>query len=79
MEANPTRSIYAFCINSQFPGYFNLCFKTSQASKIQVWPVKVVPSAFELQKNAYPDMKALKNGFKTLLVNQQQNGSRRRY
>jgi transcription elongation factor SPT6 len=31
------------------------------------WPLKVVPNAFELQKNIYPDMVALKNGFKMLM------------
>lgn len=31
------------------------------------WGIKVVPNAFELHKNAYPDMVALKNGFKLLI------------
>ena len=72
MEANPKRSKYAFCINSQYPGYFNLCFKQTPNSKVISWPVKVIPGAFELQKNPYPDMRALTNGFKTLIMNQAQ-------
>ncbi|KAI9840617.1 MAG: Transcription elongation factor spt6, partial [Thelocarpon superellum] len=70
-EANPKRSVYAFCINPKFPGYFFLCFKAGQHARLGSWPVKVVPQAFELQKNAYPDMRALCNGFKLLFSNQQ--------
>jgi len=65
-EANPKRSMYAFCINSKFPGYFNLVFKAGREAPLCTWNVKVVPNAFELQRNPYPDMRALKNGFKTL-------------
>ena len=36
-EANPRRSAYAFCIDSQHPGYFNLCFKTSPAAPVKSW------------------------------------------
>lgn len=31
------------------------------------WGLKVVPNAFELQKHVYPDMVAMKNGFKMLI------------
>lgn len=31
------------------------------------WGLKVTPLAFELQKHSYPDMVALKNGFKILI------------
>ncbi|KAF2726305.1 transcription elongation factor spt6 [Polychaeton citri CBS 116435] len=72
-EANPRRSMYAFCLNSQYPGYFFLCFKAGQNAPHANWPVKVIPNAFELRKNPYPDMRALKNGFKTL-INPQVNG-----
>lgn len=58
--------MYAFNINAKYPGYFNLCFKAGQNAPTAVWPVKVIPNAFELQKHAYPDMRALKNGFKLL-------------
>ncbi|KAL1638478.1 Transcription elongation factor spt6 [Neofusicoccum ribis] len=74
-EANPKRSMYAFCINPKFPGYFHLCFKAGQQAPLASWPVKVIPNAFELQKNHYPDMRALKNGFKLLFAN---NAARKR-
>lgn len=72
-EANPKRSMYAFCINPKYPGYFYLCFKAGQGAPLASWPVKVIPNAFELQRNHYPDMRALKNGFKLLFAN---NGGR---
>ncbi|KAH0132210.1 transcription elongation factor spt6, partial [Aureobasidium melanogenum] len=65
-EANPIRSMYAFCINPKYPGYFDLCFKAGASAKVAAWPVKVIPNAFELQRHPYPDMRALKNGFKLL-------------
>jgi len=63
-EANPKRSVYAFCIDPKHPGYFYLCFKAGQNARLNSWPVKVIPNAFELMKNPYPDMRALCNGFK---------------
>jgi len=68
-EANPKRSMYAFCINPKYPGYFFLCFKAGQNAPLSNWPVKIIPNAFELQRNHYPDMRALKNGFKLLFAN----------
>jgi transcription elongation factor SPT6 len=68
-EANPKRCMYAFCINPKFPGYFILCYKAGQAAPLGAWAVKVIPNAFELQHHQYPDMKALKNGFKLLFGN----------
>ncbi|KAK3112081.1 Transcription elongation factor spt6 [Teratosphaeriaceae sp. CCFEE 6253] len=68
-EANPRRSMYAFCLNPKFPGYFNLCFKPGQSAPTSVWPVKVIPNAFEMKGNKYPDMRALKNGFKVVFQN----------
>jgi len=65
--------MYAFCINTKFPGYFDLCFKAGQDAPLCSWPVKVIPNAFELVKNPYPDMRSLKNGFKTV-IQQQQSG-----
>lgn len=35
------------------------------------WPVKVIPQGFELQKNPYPSMRDLTNGFKLLYQNMQ--------
>lgn len=75
-EANPKRSVYNFCIDPKHPGYFLLVFKAGQHAKLQSWPVKVVPGAFELQKAMYPDMKTLCNGFKLLFANMQ-SGKRR--
>lgn len=68
-KANPKRSAYAFCINTKYPGYFNLCFKAGQNASLQCWPVKVIPQGYELQRNPYPDMQALCNGFKLLFTN----------
>jgi len=76
-EANPKRSMYAFCVNTSYPGYFNLCFKAGQNAPCAAWPVKVIPSGFELQGNKYPDMRALKNGFKLLFANHGAQGARR--
>lgn len=36
-EANPRRSAYAFCIDKQHPGYFDLCFKTSPKAPVKSW------------------------------------------
>ncbi|KAI2459357.1 Transcription elongation factor spt6 [Ophidiomyces ophidiicola] len=67
--ANPTRSTYAFCIDSKHPGYFHLCFKAGQNASMNSWPVKVIPQGYELQRNPYPDMTALCNGFKMMYTN----------
>ncbi|KAL1956577.1 hypothetical protein VTO42DRAFT_7048 [Malbranchea cinnamomea] len=67
--ANPTRSVYAFCIDPKHPGYFHLCFKAGVQAPINSWPVKVIPQGYELQRNPYPDMMALCNGFKLLYSN----------
>lgn len=58
--------MYAFCINPKYPGYFFICFKAGYTAPLASWPVKVIPNAFELQRHQYPDMRALKNGFKLL-------------
>jgi transcription elongation factor SPT6 len=68
-EANPKRSMYAFCINPKYPGYFHLCFKAGRDAPLGDWSVKVVPKAFELRRSQYPNMQALKNGFKTMVAN----------
>ena len=36
-EANPRRSAYAFCLDRQHPGYFDLCFKTSPKAPVRSW------------------------------------------
>lgn len=76
MEANPRRSMYAFCINREFPGYFYLCFKSGQAAPHSHWSVKVIPNAFELQKHPYRSVQDMKNGFKTLYASMQSQKQR---
>jgi transcription elongation factor SPT6 len=73
-EANPKRSMYAFCLNPKHPGYFDLCFKAGQAAPTDHWPVKVIPNGFQLQQNQYPDMRSLKNGFKLQFASQGPGG-----
>ncbi|TAQ90193.1 hypothetical protein B7494_g1457 [Chlorociboria aeruginascens] len=63
-EANPKRSVYAFCLDTKHPGHFFLCFKAGQLARVNSWPVKIIPNAYELMKSQYPDIKALSNGFK---------------
>ena len=75
-EANPKRSVYAFCIDPKHPGYFYLCFKAGQHAQLQNWLVKVIPGAYELQKVQYQDMRALCNGFKLLFTNMQREKRR---
>ncbi|EME82602.1 uncharacterized protein MYCFIDRAFT_135751 [Pseudocercospora fijiensis CIRAD86] len=75
-EANPKRSMYSFCMWPNYPGHFYLCFKAGQEARLSHWPVKVIPQGFELKGNRYPDMRALKNGFKLLMQNAT-NGARR--
>ena len=78
MDANPNRSTYAFCIDAKHPGYFWLLFKANRTSRVNGWPVRIIPGAYELMKSQYPDMRALTNGFKlryqSELVKMQTNG-----
>ncbi|KAG9238093.1 putative transcription elongation factor SPT6 [Amylocarpus encephaloides] len=71
-KANPKRSVYAFCLDSRHPGYFYLCFKAGENARVNAWPVRIVPNAFELMKNPYPDMRALCNGFKMRVASESQ-------
>ena len=66
--------MYAFCLSPDYPGYFQLCFKAGQNAPHANWPVKVIPNAFELRGHKYPDMRALKNGFKVLISNMGSSG-----
>lgn len=59
--------MYAFCSIPKHAGYFWLCFQQGKTGTPGGWPVKVIPNAFEMHKNVYPDMTALKNGFKMLI------------
>jgi transcription elongation factor SPT6 len=65
--ANEKRSMYSFCAMTKYPGHFWICFQMSVNGPKGAWPIKVIPNAFELQKHVYPDMSALKNGFKMLI------------
>ena len=62
--------MYIFCLNPKYPGYFFLCFMEGPRAPLATWPVKVIPNAFELRGHKYPDMRALRNGFKLLVANQ---------
>ncbi|KAL4401577.1 Transcription elongation factor Spt6 [Malassezia pachydermatis] len=74
--ANPNRSVYAFGLNKDHPGYFNLAFKANSQAPIQTWPVKVLPGAFKLgQATQLADVAALSNAFKTQYM-AQMNASR---
>jgi len=64
IDANPTRSAYFFCLDPKHPTCFFLCFKENPRSPVMTWGVRVIPHAFELMHNQYPDMRALCNGFK---------------
>ncbi|WFD25267.1 Transcription elongation factor spt6 [Malassezia nana] len=64
--ANPNRSVYAFGLNKERPGYFDLSFKANSSAPVQTWPVKVLPGAFKLgQATQLADVTALTNAFKT--------------
>ncbi|ORY11700.1 SH2 domain-domain-containing protein [Clohesyomyces aquaticus] len=76
-EANPKRFMYAFCSMPRYPGYFWLCYRAGYDAKPGAWPVKVIPNAFELQGHQYPDMTALKNGFKLLFGSKNPMGAQR--
>ncbi|THC90801.1 hypothetical protein EYZ11_009737 [Aspergillus tanneri] len=70
-KANPKRSAYSFCIDPKHAGYFFLCFKAGENAQLHSWPVKIIPQGYELQRNPYPDMRALCNGFKLMFTNMQ--------
>ncbi|KAK9447616.1 SH2 domain-containing protein [Limtongia smithiae] len=75
-EANPRRSSYAFCLNTKNTGYFDLCFKAGQNAKLGVWPVKVIPNGYMLNKAVYPSVQELCNGFKTMYQARMMHGRR---
>nr|CDI51126.1 related to transcriptional regulator protein SPT6 [Melanopsichium pennsylvanicum 4] len=69
--ANPSRSVYAFGLNKDRPGYFHLSFKANRDAAIQTWPVKVLPNAFKLgPADQLADVAALCNAFKTQYTTQ---------
>jgi transcription elongation factor SPT6 len=66
-EANPKRSMYAFCINPKYPGYFWLLIKEGLNARLIMMNVKVIPNGFKLNEASYPDMRSLRNGMKLQL------------
>ncbi|KAF1951572.1 transcription elongation factor-like protein spt6 [Byssothecium circinans] len=74
-QANPSRFMYAFCSIPKYPGHFWLVFQAGSNRKPGAWPVKVIPNAFQMSRNIYPDMTALKNGFKLMYQSKQQAGA----
>lgn len=73
-KANNNRSCYCFCFNRKAPGYFFLLFKLADTSeKTYTWNVKVLPNGYMLNKNIYPDMVHLCNGFKKTVQNKMSN------
>jgi transcription elongation factor SPT6 len=37
VKATPDKSLYAFCLNPDMPGYFNLMFKANQHAPVVTW------------------------------------------
>ncbi|KAI9292878.1 hypothetical protein K502DRAFT_62729 [Neoconidiobolus thromboides FSU 785] len=67
--AQPKQSIYGLCVDDKSPGYFSLGFKLNGKSRFMIWPIKVEPKAYILNKVSYPDTSALMNGFKLMAAN----------
>ncbi|KAF2119350.1 transcription elongation factor-like protein spt6 [Lophiotrema nucula] len=76
-QANPKRSMYVFCANPKYPGYFWLCYRAGKEARPGAWPVKIIPSAFEMEKSQYPDLPSLKNGFKMLFQSKMSQAQQR--
>jgi transcription elongation factor SPT6 len=67
--------MYQFCLNRERPGQFHLVFKAGQNARLMDWPVRVIPSGFELMKQPYPTMRDLCNGFKLIFQNMHQSAA----
>ncbi|KAG0135967.1 putative transcription elongation factor spt6 [Tuber indicum] len=76
-EANPKRSMYGFCFDTQRPGYFHLLYKAGANARIGSWPVKIIPHAFQLRDTPFPDVMTLCNGFKTMFLHNSQKSRSR--
>ncbi|QRV99986.1 transcription elongation factor SPT6 [Ceratobasidium sp. AG-Ba] len=61
---HPTKSIYAFGLNRQKPGYFNLSFLANKNAPIRTWPVRVIPEGYVLIDTPVPTVPDLCNAFK---------------
>jgi transcription elongation factor SPT6 len=84
MAATPDRSLYAFCLNPERPGYFNLMFKSNVNAPVVTWvrgmplsisntepleqPVKVTPEAYVFFGEKLPSVPQLCDAFKMRLV-----------
>ncbi|PVG00182.1 hypothetical protein CPB86DRAFT_871966 [Serendipita vermifera] len=64
MAATPDRSLYAFCLNPERPGYFNLMFKSNVNAPVVTWPVKVTPEAYVFFGEKLPSVPQLCDAFK---------------
>ncbi|KAH3688012.1 hypothetical protein WICPIJ_001006 [Wickerhamomyces pijperi] len=69
-NANPKKACYAFAWNHKRPGWFLLMYKLNPKMRVESWNVKADAKGFILNHYNYPDMVALCNGFKTLVMNQ---------
>ena len=68
VNAYPTRSIYAFALNRQKPGHFNIVFLANKNSNTVSWPVKVAPSYYALFDTSVPSVPQLTDAFKMRCV-----------
>ncbi|KAG8984083.1 Transcription elongation factor spt6 [Tulasnella sp. JGI-2019a] len=67
-QRGTVRSVYAFGLNRDRPGYFNLYFKTNMNSPIQTWPVKVTPNGYDLLGTEVASVPDLCDAFKTRVM-----------
>lgn len=84
MNATPDRSLYAFGLNPERPGYFNLMFKSNSNAPVVTWvsclsvrfmivsqstkPVKVTPEAYVFFGENLPSVPQLCDAFKMRYV-----------
>ncbi|KAG9012475.1 Transcription elongation factor spt6 [Tulasnella sp. 427] len=59
------RSVYAFGLNRDRPGWFKLHFKANTMSPIQMMLVKVTPNGYQLDGQEFGSVSDLCDGFKT--------------
>ncbi|KAG8759037.1 Transcription elongation factor spt6 [Serendipita sp. 396] len=64
VNASPDKSLYAFGLNPDRPGYFNLMFKANTHSPVVTWPVKVTPEAYVFFGEKLPSVPQLCDAFK---------------
>ncbi|KZO97710.1 hypothetical protein CALVIDRAFT_535812 [Calocera viscosa TUFC12733] len=69
--ANPNKSIYAFGLDRQHPGYFVVDFMVNKNIPMQTWPIKVTPRGYRLLDGGeVPSVPELCNAFKMRYVQQ---------